>query len=243
MKKYLLALFLFSTLASAKVLEINPDHSKITFDIDYMKLTTVQGQFKSYTGTATIDGTETELSDIKINIKADSVDTNEPKRDFHIKGHEFFLVATYPTIDFEAHGPFRISGDKKISIKGTITLRGVKKEMTFNGIYKGKMTDPWKKENYFFELEGSLNRQDFGMKWNRELDNGGYLVGDQVRIKVSVQAQPAGDKTAFSTHMIPSTKGIIERDQLKRGKIKKLSTSTDPNEREKNSTSENAKKD
>jgi hypothetical protein len=68
------------------------------------------------------------------------------------------------------------------------------------------------------------------MNWNKELDNGGLLVGDEVRIKISVQAQPKGEKTAFSTHMIPSTKGIIERDQLKRGKIKKLSTSTDPKE-------------
>ena len=70
------------------------------------------------------------------------------------------------------------------------------------------------------------------MKWNKELDSGGYLVGDLIRLKMSAQAQVAGEKTAFSTHMIPSTKGIIERDQLKKGKIKKLSTSTDPNDQQ-----------
>jgi hypothetical protein len=115
-------------------------------------------------------------------------------------------------------------------VKGFLTIRGVKKEVTLNGIYKGKVLDPWNKENFFFEFETTIDRKDFGMNWNKELDNGGLLVGDEVRIKISVQAQPKGEKTAFSTHMIPSTKGIIERDQLKRGKIKKLSTSTDPKE-------------
>ena len=66
------------------------------------------------------------------------------------------------------------------------------------------------------------------MSWNKMLDNGGYLIGDQVGITITIQSQPQGEVTPFSTHMIPSTKGIVERDLLKRGKIKKLSTSTDP---------------
>lgn len=60
------------------------------------------------------------------------------------------------------------------------------------------------------------------------MDNGGVLIGDKALVKITIQAQASGDKTAFSTHMIPSTKGIIERDQLKKGIIKKLTTSTDP---------------
>ncbi|MGZ3788869.1 MAG: YceI family protein [Bacteriovorax sp.] len=242
MKKYMLPLVLWSGLLSAKVLEINEDHSKILFDIDYMKLTTVQGQFKKYSGTFNMNEAETEIKDISVVIKADSVDTNEPKRDFHLKGHEFFLTTTYPEIDFKAPGPITIPHDKKFKVKGTLTLRGIKKAMTFDALYKGKILDPWKKENYFFDLSGELDRQDFGMKWNKELDNGGYLVGDKVRIKISIQAQIAGEKTPFSTHMVPSTKGIVERDQLKRGKIKKLSTSTDPNDYPKKSN-ESEKKD
>ena len=60
------------------------------------------------------------------------------------------------------------------------------------------------------------------------MDNGGLLIADNVNIKINVQAQPVGNKTPFSAHMIPSSKGIIERDQLKKGLIKKLTTSTDP---------------
>jgi len=230
MNKYILIAFFWTNTIWAMPLEINQDHSKLLFDIDYMTLTTVQGQFKKYSGTFNLSTSENEISDVKIAIVSDSVDTNEPKRDFHLKGHEFFLVSTYPTIEFTSQAATSILKDKKFKINGTLTLRGVKKEVTLDGLYKGKMIDPWKKENYFFELEGKINRQDFGMKWNKELDTGGYLVGDEVRLKISIQAQPAGSKTAFSTHMIPSTKGIVERDQLKKGKIKKLSTSTDPND-------------
>ena len=228
MKTFLTIFLLLSFQLHARELELNHDHSKIVFDVDYMKLTTVQGQFKNYSGSFVLSTSESELSNVVVKINAESVDTNEAKRDFHIKGQEFFLVATYPEILFDAPAPVAISVGKSFKLKGMLTLRGIKKEITFDGVYRGKAVDPWKKENYFFELSGALNRQDFGMKWNKELDNGGYLVGDQVRIKISVQAQVAGEKTAFSTHMVPSTKGIVERDQLKKGKIKKLSTSTDP---------------
>lgn len=230
MKKYILLVLFWTNALMAMPLEINQDHSKLLFDIDYMKLTTVQGQFKKYSGTFNLSTSEREISDVLITIVSDSVDTNEAKRDFHLKGHEFFLVSTYPTIEFKSTIPATINNDKKFKLKGVLTLRGIKKEVALDGIYKGKIIDPWKKENYFFELEGKINRQDFGMTWNKELDTGGYLVGDEVRLKISVQTQALGDKTAFSTHMIPSTKGIVERDQLKKGKIKKLSTSTDPND-------------
>jgi polyisoprenoid-binding protein YceI len=227
-RKLLFCLLIISKVVTARELEINNDHSKILFDIDYMKLTTVQGSMKKYEGEMNISTSETDISDIKVSIKASSVDTNEPKRDFHIRGHEFFLVASYPEILFEAPGPIAIASGKKLKVKGSLTIRGIKKDVILEGSYKGKMIDPWNKENYFFELSTTINRKDFGMNWNKELDSGGYLVGDDVRVNISIQAQPKGEKTAFSTHMIPSTKGIVERDQLKRGKIKKLSTSTDP---------------
>lgn len=232
MKKYALLLIFWSIIGSAKVLEVNHDHSKVLFDVDYMKLTTVQGQFKSYTGSFKLDNNDAQISNVLVSIKADSIDTSEPKRDFHLKGHEFFMTASYPTIEFVSTSPTTIGKDKKFKMKGILTVRGVKKEVTLDGNFKGKIVDPWKKENYFFDLSGEVNRQDFGMKWNKVLDNGGYLLGDTVHMKITVQAQMEGDKTPFSTHMVPSSKGIVERDQLKRGEIKKLSTSTDPKDHE-----------
>lgn len=232
MKFYLTLVLLFAfspySFVYSKELELIKEHSKIGFDIDYMLVTKVEGQFKDFRGTININEEKNELYNIKVIANASSIDTNDGKRDFHLKGPEFFLVTAHPDVVFEAKGPFKVSPDKKISITGFLTARGIKKAMTLDGFYKGKLKDPWSKENYFFELSGALNRKDYGMTWNKKMDNGGLLIGDTVAVKITVQAQASGDKTPFSTHMIPSTKGIIERDQLNKGLIKKLTTSTDP---------------
>lgn len=230
--KILLLLSLISLGLTSKVsaleLEIIKEHSKISFDIDYMLMTKVQGQFKDYQGTLNINEEKGEVYNIKVIAFANSIDTNDGKRDFHLKGMEFFQAVKYPEILFVAKGPFKISSQKKLSVVGDLTIRGIKKSIILEGLYKGKLKDPWNKENYFFELNGNVERKTYGMIWNKKMDAGGVLVGDLVHISITVQAQSTGDKTAFSTHMIPSSKGIIERDQLKKGLIKKLTTSTDP---------------
>lgn len=207
------------------------EHSKINFDIDYMGMTKVDGVFKNFYGDFKFDENAKEISAVNVDIVAKSVDTGDEKRDFHLRGHEFFLVETNPTINFKSSGKTKLRPDNTFALEGTITMRGIAKPFVLQGFYKGKMKDAWGKDNYFLALKGSLNRKDFKMSWNKLLDNGGYLIGDQVGVNIAVQSQAQGEVTAFSTHMIPSTKGIVERDLLKKGKIKKLTTTTDPNER------------
>ena len=230
--KILFSIFIFVAFiaqeVSSKELEIVKEHSKINFDIDYMLMTKVQGQFKDYHGTLNINEDKNEIYNIKVIAVVNSIDTNDGKRDFHLKGMEFFQAANFPEILFESKGPFKMIPSKKFSVSGNLTMRGIKNNISWDVIYKGKIKDPWQKENYFFELTGSVDRKSYNMIWNKKMDNGGLLIGDNVNISITIQAQPTGEKTAFSTHMIPSTKGIIERDQLKKGLIKKLTTSTDP---------------
>ena len=232
MKKYLLVLFalalMISYSAHSKELEIIQEHSRVGFDVDYMLMTKVEGQFKKYTGLFELSAAEDHLSNVRVAINGKSVDTNDGKRDFHLKGHEFFFVASYPEITFKATGPVAIKTGEHFKLPGEMTLRGISKPLVLDGFYKGKIKDPWGKENYFFTLTGELDRKDFEIVWNKQMDTGGFLVGDKVRINIIVQSQIVGEKTSFSTHMIPSTKGIVERQDLKAGKIKKLSTSTDP---------------
>lgn len=214
--------------AHGRDFELIKEHSKIAFNVDYMLMTKVEGQFKDFKGFFTLNDSENDISNIRISVNSQSVDTNDGKRDFHLRGHEFFLSTSYPEILFESPGPIRIEAGKKVVLGGYLTLRGIKRPLILEGIYKGKLKDPWGKYNYFFELSGELDRKAFGIVWNKSMDNGGFLIGDNVHLSLTVQAQVLGEKTAFSTHMVPTTKGIIERDQLKKGKIKKLSTSTDP---------------
>lgn len=188
--KIFLLLILLATINAVPAKELNLNtNSKVMFNVDYMKLSSVDGFFKSFKGTASIDERETTLSNVKVVIKAESVDTDDAKRDFHVKDHEFFFVSKYPTIEFTSTGPAVISKGKNFDLKGALLLRGIKRPFVFHGLYKGKMTGPEKKDIYFFEFTGELNRQDFGMKWNKELDNGGYLVGDIVRIKINAQGE------------------------------------------------------
>lgn len=224
-----MAFTILNSSAFTKELEIIKEHSKIGFDIDYMVVTKVEGQFKDFKGTLNINEDKGEIYNIKVVAIAKSIDTNDGKRDFHLRGTEFFLSASHPEVIFEAKGPIKIKPEQtKFSLPGSMTIRGIKHPIVFEGVYKGKLKDPWNKENYFFELSGVLDRKLYGMNWNKKMDSGGLLIGDNANLKITVQAQATGDKTPFSTHMIPSTKGIIERDQLNKGIIKKLTTSTDP---------------
>ncbi len=233
MKMFACLLLFLTAPAFAKDYELIKEHSKIAFDVDYMLMTKVEGQFKDYKGFFTLNSAENDITNIKITVNAESVDTNDSKRDFHLRGHEFFFVASHPEITFESPGPIKLEVGKKLVIGGYLTMRGIKRPMILEGIYKGKLKDPWGKDNYFFTLSGELDRKTYGIVWNKSMDNNGVLIGDSVRISITVQAQALGEKTPFSTHMVPTTKGIVERDLLQKGKIKKLSTSTDPKDRKK----------
>lgn len=231
MKKLTSLFILLSSLslsAYSKDYELVKEHSRIAFDVDYMLMTKVEGQFKDYTGKFTLNASENDLSNIKIVVNADSVDSTDTKRDFHLRGHEFFFTANYPRITFESPGSIKLEAGKKLVIGGYLTMRGVKRPLILEGVYKGKLKDPWGKDNHFFTLSGELDRKSYGIEWNKTMDNGGVLIGNTIRISIIVQAQAIGEKTPFSTHMVPTTKGIVEREQLNKGQIKKLSTSTDP---------------
>lgn len=227
-KLFITFVLLMSMSSMASHYEINKEHSKIKFDVEYMSISKVEGQFKDYEAEFEFDSSNLNLSNVSAKINPNSVDTNDQKRDFHLKGHEFLFAANYPQIVFVSNGSVVLKQKVKTKLTGILEIRGVKKAISAELLYRGSIIDPWGKENLFIELTTTINRKDFGMVWNKEMDQGGYLVGDNVGIQIIVQAQKSGEKTAFSTHMIPSTKAISERDQLKKGKIKKLSTSTDP---------------
>jgi polyisoprenoid-binding protein YceI len=220
--------------AFAKDFVIIREHSKIAFDIDYMSMTKIDGIFKTFYGDFKFDEVKKEISNVSVDVVAKSVDTSDEKRDFHLRGVEFFLVETNPIITFKSNAKAVLRADNSFSLPGLITMRGITKPFVLEGQYKGKNKDAWGKDSYFFNLTGRIHRKDFNMTWNKLLDGGGYLIGDVVIVHIAIQAQGQGEVTAFSTHMIPSTKGIVERDLLKRGKIKKLTTSTDPKDHEKN---------
>ena len=203
MKALFLLLFITSH-SNATNLEINKEHSKLTFSIDYMTMIKVEGQFKDFNAFFDFDPNTDVISNITAKVISSSVDTNDAKRDFHLKTMDFLFASKYPEMTFTSIGSYPLPLNKFVAVSGDLQIRDVKKRVEAKIKYKGLMKDPWGKDSQFFEFFLEVNRKDFGMNWNKAMDEGGYLVGDVIDTQIVIQAQRTGDKTSFSTHMIPS---------------------------------------
>src|SRR5262249_1921173 len=161
-------------------------HSEVTFQVRHL-LTKVRGRFTEFTGTVSFDQEHPEQSSASLTIDASSVDTGTPDRDAHLRSDDFFGVGAYPTLSFTSAHVVK-TGDDTYDVTGTLTIRGVANEITLPVSYLGTAKDPWGNVRAGFETSLTLNRKDFGLTWNAALETGGFLVGDDVRINLSIQA-------------------------------------------------------
>lgn len=171
---------------TARTYAIDKAHSEVTFQVRHL-LTKVRGGFSDFAGIVHLDEGEPGSSSVSLKIDAASIDTNNSDRDQHLRSDDFFAVGRYPTLTFESSGVVRTSADT-YDVTGTLTIRGVAKEITLPVTYLGTANDPWGNARAGFEAEITINRKDFGLSWNAALETGGFLVGDEVRISVSIQA-------------------------------------------------------
>ena len=171
---------------AAQTYAIDKMHSEVTFQVRHL-LTKVRGRFTEFAGTVVLDPERPEQSAASLTIEASSVDTGTPDRDTHLRSDDFFAVGTYPTLTFTSSRVVK-TGDDTYDVIGTLTIRGVAKEITMPATYLGTAKDPWGNVRAGFEASLTLNRKDFGLTWNAALETGGFLVGDEVRINLSIQA-------------------------------------------------------
>ena len=169
-----------------RTFSIDKAHSEATFQVRHL-ITKVRGRFRDFDGTIQFDEAKPEQSSVSFTIRTNSIDMSEPDRDKHLQSADFFSVAEYPTITFTSARVRRV-GVNQFEVTGALTIRGVKKEMTVPASYLGTAKDPWGKERAGFEAELTMNRKDFGLSWNAPLEAGGFLVGDEVKINLQIQA-------------------------------------------------------
>jgi len=169
---------------------IDKAHSEVTFQVRHL-LTRVRGRFSEFNGTIVYDEQEAEDSSVNVTVQAASIDTNERDRDAHLRSADFFEVEKYPTLTFRSRGITR-NGTAGYALAGDLTIHGVTRPVTFEASVLGKAKDPWGNERVAFEANATINRKDYGLNWNAALETGGFLVGDEVKITLSVQAVPAG---------------------------------------------------
>src|SRR5690606_20004799 len=165
-------------------LNLDTTHSNLEFSVRHMGLCTVKGRFNEFAVDAEVaeDGTPRK---VRVEIDTASIDTGTADRDAHLRSADFFDVEKHPKIVFESTS-FREDGPDYL-VDGTLTMNGVTKPATFRAEISGPVKDPWGNDRFAAELEGRLDRREFGLTWNQVLEAGSLLVSEQVRFTAAIQ--------------------------------------------------------
>jgi polyisoprenoid-binding protein YceI len=164
---------------------IDKSHSEAVFQVRHL-ITKVRGKFSDFEGTIQFDEANPSASSVTFSIKTASIDTSEADRDKHLRSADFFAADEHPTISFKST---KVTGSgANLTVVGPLTIRGVSKDVTLPVTYLGGAKDPWGNQRAGFETELTINRKDFGLNWNAALEAGGFLVGDEVKVTLSIQA-------------------------------------------------------
>ena len=179
-------LLLIAQLAVAATYKVDAAHSKVEFTVKHLVFFDVSGVFTDYDAAIEADPVNKTIQSAKAVIKVDSVDTNEKKRDDHLRSPDFFDAANHPEMSFVSK---RVEGaDDDITVYGDLTIRGITKEVALKGSFRGAIKDPWGNNRAGFAASTVINRHDYGLKWNKTLETGGLVVGDEVTISLVIEA-------------------------------------------------------
>lgn len=157
----------------------NP-HSEVAFQVRHF-FTPVRGQFNDFTGTVVYDPENPSNSSVEMVVQAASIDTDNEKRDSHLRSPDFFAVGEHPTLSFKSKRVARV-GEDNLAVTGDLTIRGTTKEVTIPVQVLGVMGD-----KAGFSTEFVIDRQEFGVNWNRALDQGGTILGDDVTVDLAFE--------------------------------------------------------
>ena len=165
--------------------EIDPSHSVVEFVVRHLGLAKVRGRFNQFGGTIEIGEDPTDSS-VEVSIDAASIDSRDEKRDEHLRSADFLDATNHPALEFRSTG-IRQEGDTWF-VDGDLSIRGEARPVGLELEFEGATTDPWGNVRMGCSAVTEVNREDFGLTWNQALETGGWLVGKQVRIELSVEA-------------------------------------------------------
>ncbi len=171
--------------AEMKTYKIDADHTTVGFTVRHM-FTNQKGVFRKFSGAIQLDAKNGIIGAGKVVVETASVDTGHAKRDGHLRSPDFFNVKKYPAMTFVIHQSRKIGSD--LEVTGELTLLGVSKVITLKGRFLGVGKDPWGNVRAGLTAHTRINRKEFGMDFNKMLDTGGLLIGDQVDINLEVEA-------------------------------------------------------
>jgi polyisoprenoid-binding protein YceI len=165
---------------------IDPAHSEVHFKVKHLVISTVTGSFEKFEGS--VEASSDDFSDAEIEFSADvnSISTNQTDRDTHLKSPDFFDAAKYPHLTFKSTG-FKNKGGNNYELTGDLTIRGTTKVVAFDAEFGGTVKDPWGNIKAGFEINGKINRKEFGLTWSALTETGNMVVADEIKIHVNVE--------------------------------------------------------
>jgi polyisoprenoid-binding protein YceI len=167
--------------------QIDPAHSAAQFAVRHLAISTVRGAFSKVTGTVILDDKDISKSAVDVIIDVTSIDTRQPDRDKDLKSDRFFDATNFPTITFKSK-KVEQAVPGKLKVTGDLTIRGTTKEVVLEvDGPTAPVKDPWGNQRIAANATTKINRQDYGVKWNATMDNGGVVVGDDVSIVIDVE--------------------------------------------------------
>jgi polyisoprenoid-binding protein YceI len=181
-------------LFAADTYTIDKNHSDVSFQVRHF-VSKVRGGFTDFDGTIQIDQARPEASSVVFAIKAASINTNNEDRNKHLSSPDFFDTAKFPEISFKST-KIAPAGKDKYNVTGNFTMHGVTKEITLPVEFTGTARDPRGDERAGFELATTVNRKDYGIKWNKALDNGSLMLSDNVAVTISLETVKKGPEAA-----------------------------------------------
>lgn len=166
---------------------IDPVHSTIGFSVKHLTVSEVQGNFKTFTGTVTLDAKNASATTIEATIETKSINTQNDQRDNHLRSSDFFDAHANPAITF--HSTNVVFKGNTYTLTGDLNIKGTTKSITLPLTILGPVKSPMNGDDVIgISGQTIINRQDFGVKWNKQMDQGGYIVGDEVTININLEA-------------------------------------------------------
>ncbi|MCM2304501.1 MAG: YceI family protein [Elusimicrobia bacterium] len=179
-------LAVLSPVVRADSYEIDASHSQVGFRIKHL-VGKVPGRFTKFAGTVEFTPAKPEAWKVVATIDPASINTDNEKRDGHLKSADFFDVAKFPEMTFKSTKVAGVKGDSA-KLHGELTMHGVTKPVVLDLELGGTTKDPWGNTRAGFTATGTINRKDFGIVWNKALDTGGLMLGDEVAISLDIEA-------------------------------------------------------
>jgi len=164
---------------------IDTTHTEVQFKVKHLVISTVTGFFKKFSGGIESETEDFDGASVNFSLDVNSIDTNQADRDAHLKSPDFFSAEQYPSVDFT--GTLKKVSGNNYKLDGALTIRGTTKAVVLDVEFGGIMVDPWGNTKAGFEINGKLNRKDFGLNWNALTEVGGMVVSEEVKLHINAE--------------------------------------------------------